>query len=163
MLANTLRCETTTPRGEPVEPEVYCSSAVLVVSAAGPCHPGGESRSSRSSSMTAGALPPTALMQTWTSPTTAEVVSTAAGAQSCSAAVTRSSWLPNAGTGNGTTMQPASMAPKNPAMYSRPCGASNAIRSPGEATAATSTATDSARRTICDQVRASEYPDGSTS
>ncbi len=45
------------------------------------------------------------------SPTTAEVVNTATGWQSRSAPLTRSSSWPMAGTGSGTAMNPAVIAP----------------------------------------------------
>ena len=40
--------------------------------------------------------------------------------------------LPNNGTDSGTAMSPASIAPRKPTMYSRPCGARIATRSPGD-------------------------------
>ena len=80
------------------------------------------------------------------SSTTADVVRIAAGEQSRSAPDTRSSCAPNNGTDSGTAMKPASIAPRKPTMYSRPCGARIATRSPGYPHDASSAATTCARR-----------------
>ena len=101
---------TTTAAGERVEPEVYCSTAFLVRGAAGAWKFGSASRSRLSTSISAGALPGSERAHPTTSSTTAVVVSSTVGAQSCRAAEARSSWAPNCGTGSGTATNPASKA-----------------------------------------------------
>ena len=73
--------------------------------------------------------------------TTADVVRITDGAQSASTAEIRSSCVPNIGTDSGTAMKPASIAPSSPTMYSRPCGARIAARSPTDPQCASSAAT----------------------
>ena len=97
------------------------------------------------------------------SSTTDEVVSTATGCESFIAPVTRSSCWRNCGMVSGTAMNPASMAPRNPMMYSRPCGARITARSPGEPRVASFAATTRTRWCTSDQVSVSAVPVGSAS
>src|SRR5580693_5326273 len=142
----TFLCVTTTAVGARVEPEVYCSRAVLVCGVSAEWKAGAVSRSSASISITAGGEPGSPWAHETTSSTTADVVSTATGELSLSAAETRSSSAPDSGTDNGTAMKPASIAPRTPTMYSRPCGARIATRSPDDPQDASSAATTCARR-----------------
>src|ERR1700756_5456907 len=111
---------TTTAAGERVEPEGYCSRAVLQCGRLPYSKEGCASRSSASISITAGGVPGSARAHETTSVTTADVVKSTVGALSCRAAEARSSCAPNCGTDNGTAMQPASIAAKKSMMYSKP-------------------------------------------
>src|SRR5690625_925167 len=107
-----LRWVTTTPAGERVEPEVYCSSAVVLTAFCG----GGTAapaKSRVSTSTIRGSPLGTDLAQATTASTAAEVVSTVTGAASASAPVTRSSCTPNIGTDSGTAISPAVIAPRD--------------------------------------------------
>ena len=104
----TLRCETITPAGVRVEPEVYCRYA-------GPCQESSvssgvrvASTSTTSTSMTDGAgRPPCGLAYLFTSATAADVVSSIEGALSVRADSTRWSCTPIIGTESGTAIMPA--------------------------------------------------------
>src|ERR1700758_3248585 len=98
-------CEISTPAGVRVDPEVYCKYAMsgrLSASAAGPF---GESRSSKSTSITDGADPPgSEPMYSAMLPATEDVVRTEEGDASRRTEIKRSSLAPPSGTDSGTAI-----------------------------------------------------------
>ena len=149
-----------TAAGSRVEPEVYCNSAVSHA-----CWTGGRRLQRRIEVKRVHfdhrrRAPGRARTQGTTSLTAADVVSIATGALSRRAPEARSSCAPNCGTGSGTATRPASNAPRNPTMYSRPCGATIATRSPTDPHRESSSATTRARWWSCDHVKAFGKPVG---
>ena len=104
-LLSRLRCVTTTPLGEPVEPEVYCSIAVVSGSMAGATHSSADAAiSSTAHHCMAGpsAMPSIAL---WNCARVSAVVTVKRASVSCTIDATRPITRVRAGgcTGTGTT------------------------------------------------------------